>query len=389
MRNSKLMLIPMLILLFALMSGTAMAATSPDNESETYTDTAWNTFSSAKVISDASYDGDFYWAGGDLNINGCDTQDDIIIAGRSMKISNGTVGGSIRAAGYDISISEVSVSNNITVAGYNLSFDGNARGVYMAGNSVSFSGECSGLIASGSVVTLSGTVKGDAEIAASKVIFSDGAVITGDLKISSVEEPSYPEGIKNHTFKALSNDQKDPLTKKTTGEIAKNILLGRLYMIAAMAIVALLLCLVSSNELDKSGAMLLARPVALPLTGFVTLCALPVVLILLCVTFIGLPAAGLLGLLIAAICFFATAFAGASAGRLVFPKMNKVLASVTGVAILTLLRAIPYLGGLLLFLSIIYTLGFIILVCYERIRALKKQPEAIDANEIAENSENN
>ena len=72
-------------------------------------------------------------------------------------------------------------------------------------------------------------------------------------------------------------------------------------------------------------------------------------------------------------------FAGASAARLVFPKMNKVLASVIGVAILTLLRAVPYLGGLIVFASIIYTVGYFVLHCYENIKALKKQPEEAPA----------
>ena len=59
--------------------------------------------------------------------------------------------------------------------------------------------------------------------------------------------------------------------------------------------------------------------------------------------------------------------------------MRVLIGIVIGVAILTLLRAVPYLGGLIVFASIIYTVGYFVLHCYENIKALKKQPEEAPA----------
>ena len=200
----------------------------------------------------------------------------------------------------------------------------------------------------------------------------------------------YPAGIKNVEFtksESLDEDELEGAAKVVAGAAVGAAVLNRIYWIFANVVTALLLCLLAAPELKKSGETLLAHPVAVPVTGLVTLCAMPIALILLCCFVITAPSAGLIALLFSAICLFSIAFAGASAGRLVFPKMNPVLASVVGTAIISLLRAVPYLGGLLLFACILYTVGYFILACYERIKALKKQPEA-EAVEAPADSEN-
>lgn len=377
MKNKKLMLIPMLLLVFLLLAGTALAAGAVSES-----DTAGNSFiscdgESSECASSESALRDVYWVGNKLSLSGSNSGGDAIVAGYSMSIADSEFGGSIRAAGYEVSIADTVAENNITAAGYSVSIGSGARaaGVIAAGNEVTFDGECDSLFASGAVVRVNGSVYGDAKISADKVIFGEDAVITGHLDISSSVEPTYPAGIKDYTFTAFDKHEAEAAVAVSAWAIFTAALLGRVYWIFAMAVVALLLCLVASKELDSAGETLLKHPVAMPVTGLITLLAMPIALIILCITAIGAPTAGLLALLFAAMCFFATAFAGASASRLLLPRMNKLLASVIGVAALTLLRVVPYLGGLILFASIVYTVGYFILACYERIKALKKQPE--------------
>lgn len=391
MKNKKLMLIPMLILVFSLMAGTALAAGTGE------IDTAGNLFlgcddpASNACISTDSAQRDIYWMGNNLDLSGSLTGGDVIAAGYSIAIADSDFGGSIRTAGYNVNITNSTAANNITAAGYSVTVGKGvkAAGAILIGNDVTFSGECDHLSANGTTVRVSGVVNGDAQINANKVIFSDDAVITGHLSISAATEPTYPAGIKDYTFTAFENTEAGEAMAAAEKINFGALLLGRLYWIVASVIVALLLCLVGAKELDKSGKTLLQRPVAMPVTGLVTLIAMPVALILLLVTVIGAPVTGLIALLFAAMCFFAVTFAGASAGRLVFPNMNKVLASVIGVAALELLRIVPYFGELILFAAILYTVGYFILACYDRIKALKAQPETADAPAaVSETGEN-
>lgn len=377
MKNRKLLFIPALILIIALLAGSALAARGDCSKADS-ADTAGNYFACGDSLAEKSFPRDIYWAGSQLSFSNCSAEGDGLIAGYSMNITNSDFGGSLRIAGNTISIADTTVESNITAAGNNISIGDNvsAAGVYAFGNIVSFSGEADYLMAAGSTVKVSGTINGDAVIDANKVVFDANTVIKGHLELTCSEEPSYPAGVRDYSYTAGTQEsESDAGFGKTFG----SVMLNRLYWIIAFAVVALLLCLVATSTLDKSGEMLLAHPVAMPVTGLVTLCAIPVALILLCVMYIGLPSAGLIGGLILLMCLFALPFAGASAARLVFPKMNKVLASVIGVAILTLLRAVPYLGGLIVFASIIYTVGYFVLHCYENIKALKKQPEEAPA----------
>lgn len=388
MKNKKLMLIPMLILVLSLLAGTALAAGSDAKG----LDTAGNNFLGCDDESSGEYSGsdsakrDIYWVGNKLTLTNSTTGGDAITAGYSMSFSGCDVGGSIRAAGYSVSIDNTTIKNNITTAGNELNIGAGvkAAGIIAVGNRVTVSAECDSLFAAGAVVRFDGVVNGDASISADKVIFGENAVITGHLKIDSSSEPVYPAGIKDHTFTAFENTEEGEAAQAAATISFGAALLHRLYWIVASCVVALLLCLLATKELDGSGEMLIKRPVAMPVTGLVTLLAMPLAIIILLITVIGAPVAGLIALLFAAMCFFAIAFAGASAGRLVFPKMNKILASVIGVAALELLRIIPYLGGLILFAAILYTVGYFILACYERIKALKKQPE-VPAAEATEN----
>ena len=103
--------------------------------------------------------------------------------------------------------------------------------------------------------------------------------------------------------------------------------------------------------------MLKARTGAVLGSGAVALVAVPVTVLILCVTVIGFPCAMILLAAYILIMCIAVMFSGATLARLVFPRMNPFLSSAIGVIVLEIAVKVPYLGGLIRIAAIIYTMG--------------------------------
>lgn len=371
MGKKKLLVIPVVLLLTVLLASSAFAAA----------DGAGNIFSNDKAVTGETADRDLYWAGLDTEITGGAFGGDGVLAGKSISVSDCTFGGSLRAAGYSIDVKNTLVPNNITAAGYtiNIGEGVSAAGLYATGSEVAFSGECEHLQAFGKAVTINGVVTGDAYVHAASVIIGENAVIKGTLSVEASAAPDIPAGAKVGKLEFTPNHDAEKAAAAaavTAGAIIVGKLLSLAYWLPAMLVLCVLLWLLFSKELDGAGKLLVKRPVAMPITGLVSIIAFPVAIAILCLTFIGLPSAGILLLIALVVAFVSVAFAGASAGRLVFPKMHKLLSSIIGVAVLVVLQQIPVLGTIVLLASMIYTVGYLILVCFERIKSLKNPAPA-------------
>lgn len=325
---------------------------------------------------------DFYMAGNDCKISNSDITQDALVAGNTLSFNNVNVGGSMRAAGYSIAINDVKVKNNITAAASSISVgpETTSDAAVLAAGSVSFDGTCGDLKIFAGNVTVNGTVTGDALICADKVTIAESAVINGNLRVESGKEPVISDSatVNSLDYEKVVEVDDDVEENISMGARIAHKLLSRVYWIPAIVLIAFIFCLVLGKALNGSSEMLLKKPAVMLGSGAVTLIALPVALILLCITYIGLPLAVLLTLLMLPVMFFAVTFTGASVGRIVFKTMHPWLASIIGTAILVFVRIIPIIGGLVLFVSLIYALGYLIQICYAEIKTSnkKKQPAA-------------
>ncbi|MDO5111935.1 MAG: hypothetical protein Q4E65_06490 [Clostridia bacterium] len=362
------------VLIFVLAMSVAVSAQALDKDS------AGNGVSEAAAISGETLARDLYWMGQSLSLSNSSVGQSLICAGYDLTVSNTEIGGSVRAAGNMLNFQNTTVENNITAAGNVLSVDGGSRaaGVYMLGSSVTFNGACDTLGAAAGTVNLNGVVNGDVNISADKVVIGPEAVVTGVMTVQASEQPVIPATaqIANLQYKAaaVSEDDLESAAQVAAGAAFMHRVTSRVYWVFAVALLAALFVLLIPGSLQGAACMLKHRTLALLLTGLVTLLALPLLLVLLCVTFIGLPVAGLVALLSLTAMLFSVPFAGASASRLVFPKMNVWISSILGAAILSAARIIPFLGGLIAFAAIIYTLGYFVQVCYLRMVNRKPGP---------------
>ena len=105
------------------------------------------------------------------------------------------------------------------------------------------------------------------------------------------------------------------------------------------------------------------------ISGFVSLLVLPFALIIMCVSYVGLPLAGFTALILSVLLFFSRVFTFASIGRyLMFFKSKKRFSFLVEVILATLpaalIREIPILGGLVGFVCVVYTLGYVVQASY-------------------------
>ncbi|MFT3983392.1 MAG: polymer-forming cytoskeletal protein [Lachnospiraceae bacterium] len=326
------------------------------------------------AITDVTALKDVYMMGNNCQIAGSTVDQDVLIAGNLLSVSNTSINGSLRAAGYSIDVIGTKISGNITAAANSISIghEVTADAAILAAQSIAFNGTCGDLKAYAENVTIDGTVTGDVHIFAENVTIGPNADIKGTLTIKSTKEPGIDENalIANLNFDKQADVGKTA-EKLTIGAKIVHKLLSRLYWVPALVLIAFIFCLVFGKALDGSGTMLMSNPAVMLGSGAIALIALPVAVILCCITYIGLPLAGLLTLLVLPILFFSVTFTGAAVGRLVFKTLHPWLASLLGTAILVFVKIVPFLGGLLTFACIIFTLGYLIQLCYSGIHGSK------------------
>ena len=141
-------------------------------------------------------DGDVMIAGGMINFSG-KSSGDILAAGGEIKIS-GEKEGSVRVAGGNISI-EGNIPKNVTAAGGSISIEKNSitgGSVYATGGNIEIRGDVKGDIkAAGGRVLLSGNTDGDVEIFAEEISIRPDAKIGGNLVYHSDSKISFDENI--------------------------------------------------------------------------------------------------------------------------------------------------------------------------------------------------
>lgn len=352
-----------------------------------YTDSVGNRFytGNSATLNNTAADKDVYLFGGNCQIVDSTITQDAVICGYQLSLSDTDIAGSLRSAGYTLDIAGTSVDNNITAAAniINVGHDTNADAVMLAAQNITFNGTSGDLKAMAQNVIINGTVSGDALIYADSVTIGPDANIDGTLTIRSTNEPKVNKAaaIDNLNFEKQT-DVENTVEKLTFGAKVVHKLRSRVYWIPALALIAFIFCLVFGKALDGSGTMLMTNPAVVLGSGAIAFVAFPVATILLGITVIGLPLAGLLTLLILPILFFSVTFSGASVGRLVFKTLHPWLASILGTAILVFVKAVPFLGGLLTFACIIFTLGYLIQLCYAGIKSSRlKKPQTEGASE--------
>lgn len=389
------------VLLFSVLcvSVVTIAGTKVRADEQVFSaDASGNWFGAGQLVDISSQgvskvENELFGAGMDVRANNVEVDGSVFVAGSNVTVNSSKVGGSVFAAGSNITV-DAEVKNNIWAVGSSIITTDNTsvKGLHVAGANAIVRGNYEAVSVSAGTVTFDAVVDGDVEIEADSVILGENASVGGKLTIVAKEEPENAAAIaSSYEFKEVVKEESESeedgegvfgVGKKVGKLAAGAIILKKIKKMVLnlfrYALLAVVFAVVLKNNLTESYEMSTKR--ALPFWGFgaLTLFCFPIVAVILCITIIGLPLAGLLGTIyVLAICF-AKVFTFCSLVReLIFTHTSKRLHPIaeTVLAVLpaAVIGVIPVIGGLVGLACAIYTLGYIVLAIAKLISNSKEQ----------------
>jgi hypothetical protein len=276
------------------------------------------------------------WSGGSLEVN-APVETNIIAIGEHITV-NGPVGTDILAAGYS-----VSVTGNVTGK------------VLAAGNTVMMNGQAENLVAAGNSVLLGkeAEIRRDARIGASRFEV-----------LGTVERELMTRGWKGTVEPETETSPFLDLLKAGFRELANCIIIG-------MGLLGLVLLRLAPEPMQNASERLLQYPISSGGRGILFLCAAGLGIVLLLISFIGIPLGILLILLYAGVILLSGLVAAEGIGRAIFRRVGRpgrYLPFILGYLILFFLTQIPTLGLIFPVIAIIAGSGAIIGAGYSCLR---------------------
>jgi cytoskeletal protein CcmA (bactofilin family) len=278
--------------------------------------------------------GDVYLAGGSVIVNGV-VNGDVLAVGGNVYIG-GVVNGNVRVAGGDITIMG-SVVKNATVAGGTITWSPEAK---VGGSVLGFTNNA----------TLSGKVGRDVRLVASNVTLSQATVV-GNLTYWSERDALITNGSKvtGETNHVATN------TKANIKQDAENTsrVFNGISMIGSLIttiIIGLLMIKFLPRYVARGEEILHTEFGKSMLRGFFATILIPLVIILLFATILGIPLAFMLIFALIAYLYVARIFAIIAIGAFVF-RLMKNKGSLTkslfvGILIYYVLSMIPFVGAI-------------------------------------------
>jgi cytoskeletal protein CcmA (bactofilin family) len=276
---------------------------------------------------------------------------DVICGAQTVRIS-GTVGGSVRAGAQTIEISGP-VGRNVMAGAQTITID-------PAG---AIAGE---ILAGAQTLSVYGVVTGDISAAVTSLAFGDQANVGGSVWYES----NSPAKVAPSAVIAGTLTQSLPKVdkQKSLGQEMKKAAIGggpanMFWKIVMYVVLAIIINAIAPKRTQKILDLMRAKPVPTAITGFIILVVVPVIIIALVITLVGIPFAILLGIVYALVLAASRIFAAILAGeyltaRLHLNRENNMLYNIIlGVVVAWVVFGIPILGGLASFLAVIWGLG--------------------------------
>ena len=330
------------------------------------------TAAGARVHVDADIDGDVWLGGADVVFEGSSggrlaaagarlaltgQAQSLWAAGGNLELS-AEIAGNARVGGAHVVIGpESRIGGSLTAGGATVTVDGQVMSrVDLAGGSVAFNGRTDG--------TLS--------VAAERLVLGPEAVIGGDLVLldGTALESSETATIGGATRRESSSAWWQPRIDPRPGQF------GFAMFAAGTAILAGLgLMLVGRGSYEQAAIELRSRPLSSVLIGLAVVILAPLLAVAIALTFIGIPIALGLLLMLPFVLLLGHAVAALGAADWVINRHGEardagrtILYLVAGAIGFAVLSLIPYLGGLLVFVAIVTGAGAFLRVLVARLR---------------------
>jgi cytoskeletal protein CcmA (bactofilin family) len=286
---------------------------------------------------------------------------DATIAGSAVSIA-APVGGDARIAAGDINISAPIGGDALFAAGRivvtdKASIAGDA--LFGAGD-ITIDGTLAGKTKlSGEKITINGPVTGDITVYAQSLTFGKNAQVTGAVRYFGPQEATVVAGasVPTITYEMVKNPMADKGDKKADGAAIFGFLsfFFVVKLIAWMAL-AFLLYKLFPRTAERMVASVQTKFWSNAGIGFLALVCVPLIALVLLVTFVGYSIAVVTMLAYITLLFLATPLVVLTVGAWVYGKLAKKSvtalgwqAVVIGAVLVVLVKLIPFIGGLVVF----------------------------------------
>jgi len=314
------------------------------------------------IIIDGTVNGDIFGAGQTITINGT-VNGGVTIAGQTLTV-NGQVAHGARLAGQTINVNS-SIGRDLVAAGAALNVASTAKIaddlIFSVGTSY-VSGRVNGDVKGGAgEVTITNEVGGDVEVTVDKLTITSTANIEGNVVYTSENEASIQSGARLGGSTTHKMPEKPAVPAPFAGIQGK--LLGFLMILAAGIIVILL----ATGRMSAMADSIRTKPWPSLGWGALALFVTPIAALIVIITIIGLPV-GLIALVLYGIAVYLSQIPiGFLIGRLIIRRNGEIEsrglmigALALGLVILLVLSLIPYVGGLVGLLTIVFGLGSLV-----------------------------
>jgi cytoskeletal protein CcmA (bactofilin family) len=330
----------------------------------------WYFAAGNKVIIAGTINGDVFVAGGIVEVSGT-VNGDLLLAGGDVTVS-GVITDDIRAAGGTVRI-EGKVGKNITAAGGNVSV---GRQAEVSGDVLAFCGslQLSGRVAGDLMIyagtaAVSGNIGGDVTVAGEEFAILPGAKVAGNVRVSLGDKSrmKITDGTVTGTVDFVKSVSKHP---PTILGYSRELFWFKIFWTVWLFLTGLVLFAFFRKAFGKYRAVLRQRTVAALLWGIAGIVVLPMVIVILAVTIVGLPFAILLFDLCIWLTYLSQLSTAFLVGDLIFRKPESAgwgpfLSFAAGLLIVQLLSFIPFVSWLIVGAGLLLGFGALALLLGE------------------------
>ena len=355
-------IISLLLVLAILLSGTAVvhAIELKDNHANFAADN--------DLIIEKELGGSLFAAGNNIRVTS--SVDGLtFVAGNGIKLSNKH--DYIFAAGNDIELDKVETKDAYISGNSIRIIDSKVRDIYVAGSKITVNSEIErDAYFAADKVYINSKIGGDVTVASSNIELGENAEIVGKLK--------YPKGVelkKTSTTKINEVETyEDADVKVSTKDFIIGLFLTYIYSFLATALLSMFMLFICKHtfaevkKMKKDASILLTM-----LIGLVGLIVIPIAAILFMLTLVGIPVS------VIGLCFYALLLCLSVVPSVYFfgnwllgkAIKNDYLMMLVALLIFYVVRLIPFLGGLVEFVALLFGFGCYLVVIKNNISTKK------------------
>ncbi|MDO4532353.1 MAG: hypothetical protein Q4C36_01390 [Coriobacteriia bacterium] len=303
---------------------------------------------------------DLLFGAGNLVSSGDTVKANLFASAGTVDLKNTTIGADAFISGETINISDMAAKNNIFVAGNNITMSGTTCKTLMAaGNNLDLAADATDVYAAGRTVFLKGTFEGDVYISAESVVIDPYIVVKGALSVHAASEPTIASTAKITDYEFVQEDMSGFDISQGFANIGSEAWLKNLLMtlLSLLLIGIVMLLFLRTEVVDASGLLVRNRPVAILVTGLLSLILLPVLALGFFLSMVGWPIGVALVAIYTCITVLCVAYTAISLGRAAFIRINKWISSIIFLIIFALLMSLPVVDFIVSVLCLVYTVG--------------------------------